>query len=165
MYSVEIGKRVGVDATGLSVLKIGGVVHDIGKVLISDHILNKPGRLSEVEMELVKRHPIIGHDILQPLRTFRDVLPIVRWHHEQPNGKGYPDGLQGDQFPLLPRIVAIADRFDALSTHRPYRPPISPSKCREILTTAAENDDIDPSLVAVLFDIQSETSPILVGTS
>ncbi len=107
-------------------------------------------------MELMKRHPIIGYDILRPLRAFRDVSPIVRWHHERPNGKGYPDGLAGKQLPLLPRIVAVADVFDALSTPRPYRPAFSPSKCKEILSTAAEEEDLDPSLVAVLFDILGE---------
>lgn len=164
MYSVEIGKRVGVDADGLATLKIGGIVHDIGKVSVPDAILNKPGKLSEVEMELVKRHPVIGYHILQPLRTFRDALPIVRWHHERPNGKGYPDRLEGDQLPLPPRIVAVADCFDAISTARSYRPALSPSKCREILSTAAENEDLDPSLVAVLLDILGKSEPTLVGT-
>lgn len=165
MYSVEIGRRVGVDSVGLSVLKIGGIVHDIGKVLIPDHILNKPGKLDQAEMEIVKRHPVIGYDILQPLRTFRDVLPIVRWHHERPNGKGYPDGIEGDQLPLLPRIVAVADCFDAISTTRPYRESLSPSKCREILSAAAEKEDLDPSLVAALLETQDVTSPTLMGTS
>ncbi len=158
-YSVEIGRGVGVDAAGLAVLKIGGIVHDIGKVLIPDSILNKPGKLDDIEMELVKRHPIIGYDILKPMRTFRDVLPIVRWHHERPNGKGYPDGLEGDQFPLLPRIVAVADVFDAISTTRPYRPTLSASKCEEILLTAAENEDLDPWSVKALLDILGNTVP------
>lgn len=164
MYSVEIGKRVGVGADGLAALKIGGIVHDIGKVAIPDAILNKPGRLNEVEMELVKRHPIIGYHVLQPLRTFRDVLPIVRWHHERPNGTGYPDGLAGDQFPLLPRIVAAADCFDALRTHRPYRPALSPAECGDILSSAAESGELDPSLVAVLFDILRDGEPTFAGT-
>ena len=89
----------------------------------------------------------------------RDVLPIVRWHHERPNGTGYPDRLTGDQLPLLPRIVAVADVFDALSTARPYRPALSPSERQEILSTAAEREDLDPSLVDVMFDILGETAP------
>lgn len=159
MYAVEIGRRVNVDAGDLGALKIGGIVHDIGKVAVPDALLNKPGRLDEVDMELMKRHPVIGYDILRPLRAFRDVSPIVRWHHERPNGKGYPDGLAGKQLPLLPRIVSVADVFDALSTPRPYRPAFPPAKCREILSTAAEDEDLDSSLVAVLFDILGEQAP------
>lgn len=160
-YCVEIGKRIGVAPPDLCALNIGGVVHDIGKVVVPDYILNKPGKLSEVEMELMKHHPIAGYDILQPMRTFREVLPIVRWHHERPNGKGYPDGLRGDELPLLPRIVAVADWFDALSTARPYRPPLPLSECREILSAAAENEDLDPSLVQAMFDTLGEASPVL----
>jgi len=160
-YCVEIGKRIGVAPADLSVLNIGGVVHDIGKVVVPDHILNKPGKLNEVEMELMKGHPVAGYNILQPMRTFRGVLPIVRWHHERPNGKGYPDGLRGDELPLLPRIVAVADWFDALSTARPYRPPLPLSECREILTAAAENEDLDPSLVQAMLETLGETSPVL----
>lgn len=155
-YSMEIGKRVGVDAEGVSTLRRGGVVHDIGKVGIPDHILNKPGKLTEQEMEVVRRHPVIGHDILRPLRTFGDVLPIVRWHHEQPNGNGYPDGLKGDQLPLLPRIVAVADCFDAITTDRPYRPALPPSECKDILACSAENGDLDAQLVATLLTILEE---------
>lgn len=165
MYSVEIGKHIGVDNVGLAALKIGGIVHDIGKVSVPDSILNKPGKLSEVEMELVKRHPIIGYHILQPLRAFRDALSIVRWHHERPNGKGYPDGLEGDRLPLLPRIVAVADCLDALSTPRPYRPAVSPSECGEILSAAADKEDLDPSLLAALFDVLGKRAPTLVGMS
>ncbi len=163
-YCVEIGKRVGVDAGQLVALKFGGIVHDIGKVAIPDAILNKPAKLTNVEMELVKSHPIIGWNILKPSRTFGDVMPLVRWHHERPNGKGYPDGLKGEQLPLLPRIVAVTDVFDALSTPRPYRPALSPAKVREVLSTAAENEDLDPSLVAVLFDILGETEDAFAAT-
>ena len=163
-YAVQIGKRVGVDADGLAILRIGGIVHDIGKVLVPDAILNKPGKLTDVEFELVKRHPVVGYDILQPLRTFRDVLPIVRWHHERPNGTGYPDGLEGDQFPLFPRIMAVADVFDAVSTARPYRTALSLPKCKEILCDAAEKDDLDPSLVTALIGVLGEGAPIPGGT-
>ena len=164
-YSVEIGRRVGLGAEEFATLRTGGVVHDIGKVVIPDQILNKPGKLSEEEMRIVRRHPVVGYDILKPLRTFRDVLPIVRWHHERPNGTGYPDGLRDDQLPLLARIVAVADVFDALSTARSYWPACSPAQCREILSAAAERRDLDPSLVATFLELLDESSVGLVGTS
>lgn len=164
VYSMEIGKRLGVDGVVLAALKIGGIVHDVGKVAIPDSLLNKPGKLDDVEMELVRRHPIVGYHILEPLRTFRSVLPVIRWHHERPNGRGYPDGLAGDQLPLTPRIVAVADVFDALSTNRPYRPALSTSRCREILSAAAEDEDLDPHVVAALLDILGGRVPTLVST-
>ncbi|HEX2973920.1 MAG TPA: HD domain-containing phosphohydrolase, partial [Tepidisphaeraceae bacterium] len=133
-----------------------GVVHDIGKVGIPDHILNKPGKLTDEEFAIMQRHPAIGYDILKPMRTFHAVLPIVRWHHEKPNGKGYPDGLKGDELPLLARITAVADCFDALSTDRPYRPALPLAKCRAILQESGEKGDLDMELVRVLFAILDE---------
>lgn len=152
-YAVEIGRHVGVDAAGLSALSVGGIVHDIGKVAIPDFILNHPGKLSDQEYGIMKRHPVIGYDILEPMRAFRDVRPIVRWHHECPNGEGYPDGLKGDELPLFPRIVAVADVFDAISTLRPYRGAFSMEKCREVLLEAGAKEELDPSLVDVFLDI------------
>lgn len=157
-YAVELGRRVGVPDTDLAVLHIGGIVHDIGKVAVPDHILNKPGSLTPEEWELVRRHPLVGYDILQPLRTFRSVLPLVRWHHERPNGTGYPDGLTGKELPLLPRIVAVADVLDALSTARSYRPAFSVEKCRQILTTGADKGDLDADLVTTLLEIWGDTA-------
>jgi putative two-component system response regulator len=164
-YCVEIGRRVGVSQEDLSTLRIGGIVHDIGKVAVPDQILNKAGKLTDGEMSIVKRHPIVGHDILEPLRTFRNVLPLVRWHHERPNGTGYPDGLRGDQLPLLPRIVAVADVFDAVSTARSYRPAYPPTRYRAILATAAESGDLDESLVAILLEMLDENTVALVEPS
>jgi len=134
-------------------LKTGGVVHDIGKVMVPDQILNKPGKLSDEEMKIMQRHPVIGYEILQPLRSFREVLPIVRWHHERPNGTGYPDGLKGDDLPLLPRIAAVADVFDALSTDRPYRAAFSMEKCTAMLKEEARRENLDPALVEVMLQI------------
>ncbi len=162
-YSLEIAKRFDLDAESLSALRIGAMVHDIGKVSIPDHILNKPGKLTRPEMFIMKRHPVIGYDILQPMRTFRHVLPIVRWHHERPNGAGYPDGLAGDDLPLLPRIVAVADCFDALSTDRPYRPALPLDECKEILRESVADQGLDPAAVAALVDILEQGAEALVG--
>jgi len=150
-YAVEIAKGVGVDEEALPTIRIGGVVHDIGKVVVPDQILNKPGQLSEEEMAVIHRHPVVGYEILKPLLTMQDVLPIVRWHHERPNGKGYPDGLAGDDLPLFPRIMAVADCFDAMSTDRPYRPALCPTECRRILTKLADEGDLDPDLLQALY--------------
>jgi putative two-component system response regulator len=152
-YSIAIGKRIGVDAEALAALRTGGVVHDIGKIGIPDQILNKPGKLTDEEMAIMKRHPVIGYDILRPLRTFRNVLPIVRWHHERPNGSGYPDGLAADDLPLLPRIAAVADCFDALSTDRPYRKAFSMPQCEQMLLESAQRGDLDSKVVDALFQI------------
>ncbi len=146
-YCVSIGRRLGLSADELAALKTGGVVHDIGKIGIPDHILNKPGKLTDEEYAVIKRHPVIGYDILKSLRTFHNVLPIVRWHHERPNGTGYPDGLKGDELPLLPRITSVADVFDALSTDRPYRAALPLPKCKEILLSDAEKGWLDMDLV------------------
>ncbi len=152
MYAVEIGRRMGVDAGALAALKTGGLVHDIGKIGIPDHILNKPGKLTDEEMAIMRRHPIIGYDILFPLRTFKEVLPIVRWHHEKPNGTGYPDGLSDDQIPMLPKIVAAADVFDALSTDRPYRKAFSIDRCFCIIDEEVDKGNLDGQVVRALAD-------------
>jgi len=149
-YCMAIGRKMGVSGDDLEALRLGGIVHDIGKVGVPDQILNKPRKLTDEEMAIMKRHPLIGHDILKPLRTFHAVLPIVRWHHERPNGTGYPDGIGGDALPLLPRIAAVADVFDALATDRPYRPALPLAKCREILEEAASRGDLDADAVSTL---------------
>jgi len=162
-YCKEIGRRLGLGCRDLHILEIGGIVHDIGKIAVPDQILNKPGRLTPEEFDIMKRHPVVGYDVLQPLRTFRPVLPLVRWHHERPNGTGYPDGLSDAALPLMPRIVAVADVFDALSTARSYRPAFSPVQYRKILEESAEKGDLDPRVVQVLFEILDEQEAALAG--
>jgi putative two-component system response regulator len=162
-YSVEIARSMRVEPELLASLKTGALVHDIGKVAIPDQILNKPGRLTDEERRIVERHPLVGHDILKPLRTFQNVLPIVRWHHERPNGKGYPDRLEGEAIPPLPRIVAVADCFDALSTDRPYRPALPLPECRDILQRSADDGDLDARVVEVFFQIIGDSADIFTG--
>lgn len=152
-YSVEMGRRMGLNAEELKVLKLGGAVHDIGKIGVPDQILNKNGKLTDEEFEIMMRHPAIGYEILKTLRTFQNVLPMVRWHHEKPNGNGYPDHLAGEQIPLCSRIVAVADMFDALATDRPYRKALPLPTCVKIMLEAGAKGDLDAELVQILVGI------------
>lgn len=158
MYSLEIGKAIGVQPGELATLRTGALLHDIGKVTVPDQVLNKPGQLTVEEMEVIKRHPLVGDEILKTMRTFQAIRPIVRWHHERPNGKGYPDGVGGDDLPLLPRIVAVADCFDALISDRPYRAALPLPRCQAILESAAEQDDLDGTLVQVLMSLTGQSA-------
>jgi putative nucleotidyltransferase with HDIG domain len=124
-YAVLIGERMGLPGLELDTLRRGALLHDLGKVGIPAGILDKIGVLSERERRLVERHTVIGAEILSPLAAFADLIPIVRSHHERWDGSGYPDGLCGEEIPLLARIVAVADVFDALVSERPYRPGLS----------------------------------------
>jgi HD-GYP domain-containing protein (c-di-GMP phosphodiesterase class II) len=121
LYSQAIGKYLQLKPSERKWLKITSVLHDIGKIGIEDHILKKPERLSPQEFEMIKRHSEIGAKIVEHIRQLKEVIPGVKYHHEQVNGKGYPDGLMGKDIPVLARIVAVADTYDAMTTDRPYR--------------------------------------------
>jgi putative two-component system response regulator len=120
--SGRIGTRLGLSAEQVVILEQGGLVHDIGKIGIRDGLLLKPGRLDLDEVREVQQHPVIGVRIVENLRTMQRLIPVVRHHHEKLDGSGYPDGIQGQQIGILPRVAAVADVFDALTTSRPYRP-------------------------------------------
>jgi HD-GYP domain-containing protein (c-di-GMP phosphodiesterase class II) len=96
-------------------------VHDIGKISIPDYILNKPGRLTPDERAVIELHPVKGAEVLEPLEFLKPAIPIVRHHHERYDGTGYPDGLEKERIPLMSRILACADAFDAMTSQRPYR--------------------------------------------
>jgi putative nucleotidyltransferase with HDIG domain len=119
--SVAIGRQMHLPDCDIEVLRLGALLHDIGKIGISDNILGKAGALSDDEYEIIKSHPVLGAQILRTVAFLEPHLPIVELHHEQPDGMGYPHGLRGDQIPLLARIVHVADAFDAMTTARAYR--------------------------------------------
>jgi len=119
--SVRLGERLGISEDYIKALRRGGIVHDIGKIVVPDAILLKPARLSEEEMDVMRKHPVVGERICAPLRIFRLVLPIIRHHHERYDGSGYPDHLRGSEIPLTARIMQLTDVYDALTTDRPYR--------------------------------------------
>jgi len=116
------GQQLGLKEDDLDTLRLGALLHDIGKIGISDDVLRKPGPLTPEEFEAIKQHPVTGARILRTVPFLAAHLPIVELHHERPDGKGYPHGLHGDEIPMLARIVHVADAFDAISSARAYRP-------------------------------------------
>jgi putative two-component system response regulator len=160
-YALSLAERLGFGATEIEVLCRGAVLHDIGKISTPDIILDKPGRLTSEEFEVVKRHPAEGARIVEPLRSAQDVIPLIRWHHERMDGNGYPDGLMGDAIPLLVRVLSVADVYDALASDRPYRPAIPHGQCRKVMEKDAVQGGLDPALVRVFFETVAEPAVVL----
>lgn len=121
-YAISIAKEMGLKDKEIETLRISALLHDIGKIGTYDIILDKPERLNAEEFDLARMHPAKGEEILMPIKQLQDVLPIIRSHHERIDGKGYPDGLNGDEIPLLAKIISVADSFDSMTSERPYRP-------------------------------------------
>jgi putative two-component system response regulator len=147
-YSVSIAEKLGLPEDLRVALRRGGLVHDIGKLAVPEHILLKPGPLTPDERKVMEQHTIAGERICAPLRSFRHVLPIIRHHHEKQDGSGYPDGLKGDQIPLTARILQVTDIYDALSTDRPYRKALPPEKAFAIMRDEAKRGWWDGSVLA-----------------
>jgi putative nucleotidyltransferase with HDIG domain len=120
--AVEIATVMGLDEEEIEDVRIGALIHDIGKINIPLEILNKPGKLTELEYEFIKQHTIIGESIVQTAKFNSNIVGIVKHHHEKIDGSGYPDGLIGEKIPFFARIVCVADSFEAMLSHRPYRP-------------------------------------------
>lgn len=136
-YAVQLGKELNLSKRDLEILRVSGLFHDIGKIGISDSILTKPGKLTDEEYAEIKKHPIIGHTIIASSFMLRDILPNVKYHHERIDGKGYPEGLSGESIPLMARILAVCDTFDALTSNRAYRPGMDLDKALNILKEVA----------------------------
>ena len=138
-YAAALGARLGLADDQLVALNRGAFLHDVGKIGIPDAVLLKAGRLTAAEYALMQQHPVIGDSLCRELRLLDDVRPIVRHHHEHPDGTGYPDRLQGEDIPLLARILSVVDVYDALTTERPYKQAMSADHAiRELRAEAAK---------------------------
>jgi putative two-component system response regulator len=152
-YALSLAERIGLNDLERAALKRGAILHDVGKIGVPDDILRKPGPLTPEEFDRIRQHPIQGVTILEPLQSVRDALPVIRWHHERMDGSGYPDGLTGDQIPVMVRIMTIADVYDALTTRRPYHESLSPEEGMRILREGAGRGWWDRELVSTFVSI------------
>ena len=160
--SQALGKAAGLTGDVLYQLYLGGIIHDIGKIGIPDAILSKPGTLEPWEVEIMRRHVTIGVEIAAGLHSAADVIPIIQHHHEWFDGSGYPNHLAGARIPLVARIVAICDAYDAMISDRPYRRGITPATARSILRQGA-GSQWDPSLVRLFLGSEHAVHTFLGG--
>jgi putative two-component system response regulator len=150
--AVRLGTLLGVSPEDLNALNRGGYLHDVGKVGVPDSVLLKAGSLTEAEFMLMKKHAEIGDSLCAPLHSLRHVRPIIRSHHERLDGSGYPDGLRGDDVPLLAQIVGVVDVYDALTSARPYRPALMHDAAVRHLLREVEQRKFAKSLVSAFLD-------------
>lgn len=146
LYALQLGQAMGLPPERLRALAQGAIVHDIGKMEVPDHILNKPGRLTPEERLVIEKHPVSGHAMARLLGFMQDELDVIRHHHERLDGTGYPDQLAGEQIPLLARILAVADVYDAVTSHRSYRQAWSHDEAMRLIREGASTQ-FDPACV------------------
>ena len=151
-YALLIGEKLSLSPSEMQILRIGSLFHDIGKIGIPDSILLNDGSLTDEEYSKIKEHPAIGAHILSNASVFSDIIPIVKYHHEYYDGNGYPDGLAGENIPLLARIVAVADSFDAITSRRSYRDASSFAKARDEIKRCS-GTQFDPNIAKIFLDI------------
>jgi cyclic di-GMP phosphodiesterase len=151
--SLALGMSMGLDQTSLVALYRGAFLHDIGKVGIPDSVLLKRGKLAPNEWTIMRGHPVSGAEICSHLKSLGPVLPIIRHHHERWDGNGYPDGLRGELIPLLARVLQIADIFDALTSHRCYKPAYSAKEAIRIIEDETARGWRDPQVVSLFLRI------------
>ncbi len=155
-YALEIARALGTQLADAEEIEFAFLLHDVGKVAIPDAILYKPGPLTEKERALMEQHPLIGAEIVRGIEFLGPAGDVVRFHHERWDGKGYPDGLAGDQIPLAARVFAVADVLDAITTERPYRPASPLSVARGMIVTES-GGQFDPQIVEAFQTILDET--------
>jgi len=148
-YSTIIGEYMGLNAEDLDNLRISALLHDVGKIGVDDRVLKKPGKLVRSEFALMKQHPVKGANIMRPVAQLKEMLPGIELHHERMDGAGYPYGLPGDQIPMMARIIAVADTFDAMTTNRPYQSAMDLEFALGRIRSLAISK-FDPAVVAAL---------------
>ncbi len=161
-YAREIARRAGYSIMQQDEIYMLGLMHDVGKMMLPDEILNKAGKLTPEEYELVKGHAIQGARMLQRVIEMPRLMGAARWHHERYDGKGYPDGLKEGEIPEEVRILTVADAYDAMSSYRSYRPPLEQSKVREELSRGS-GKQFDPAIVGIMFDMMDEDPNYLMS--
>ncbi|MGQ0648587.1 MAG: diguanylate cyclase, partial [Gemmatimonadaceae bacterium] len=149
-----LAKRVGFDDTAIFWFRIGALLHDVGKLDIPEEVLNKPGRLTADEWEVIKRHPVVGVQLLSDIEFPWDIIPIVRWHHEYWDGSGYPDGLVAEEIPMVARIACLADVYDALTSERSYKKALSHAQAMELMRRDAGRQ-FDPTLFPLFEEVMT----------
>lgn len=157
----SLGKELGLLQKDIETLELVGVIHDIGKIYISDNILNKPGKLTDEEFVFIKEHPVVGEKICRSLKNLEPSLKPILHHHEKLDGSGYPKGLKGEEIDTITRIITVSDIFDALYSDRPYRGKLEYDKIKSIMMEDAQNGLIDIKIVSTLFNMIESSKIVL----
>ena len=152
-YAVAVGEVLKVDAPMLRALRLGGFLHDLGKIAVPDGVLLKPGPLDAAERVLIEDHPRAGAKLVRGLKSLDDVRPIMLYHHERWNGTGYPERLSGEAIPLGARIISVVDVYDALHTERPYKAALSHDEAVAVLKRETDAEHWDPRVVSAFLDV------------
>jgi len=151
----EVARRLGWSPEQLATLRIGGPLHDIGKLAVSDEVLRKEGRLEPDELDQIRQHPTIGARILLRMAALRDAIPYVLYHHERWDGSGYPSGKAGEEIPVEARLLAVADAFDAMTSDRPYRRALSREEALAEVERCA-GTQFDPTIARAFLEVFGE---------
>jgi putative two-component system response regulator len=154
-YAREIARRAGYTPEKQEEIYMMGLLHDVGKIGVPDAIINKPSRLTDEEYAAIKTHPVVGSQILDHIADYPELVTGARWHHERYDGRGYPDGLAGDDIPEVARIIAVADTYDAMTSNRSYRAVMTQARVREEIARCS-GSQFDPNFAAIMLQMIDE---------